>query len=187
MMLDYLGDRFARYGRMDRNVTALHQALETFRLFMRDRADMGCLDEFIQTRRKAIQVKQEAGLPEERDIEIWGIERLEDYALILKAENIRGREQGLERIKALFYHETNARKELVQEVKNHLDHAFAFLADCFGDGQEMILFVSALTRMDQAMDFISLHGCQPYLEYSQKLLYQEREQALRDACEEVLK
>ena len=37
------------------------------------------------------------------------------------------------------------------------------------------------------MDFISLHGCEPYLEYSQKLLYQEREQALRDACEEVLK
>ena len=135
-----------------------------------------------------MRVKQGAGLlpPEERDTGMWVMERLEEYALAMKAENIRSREQVMERIRVLFYKETSSRKELVQEVKDRLNRAFAFLADCFGNGQEMILFVSALTRMDQAMDFISLHGCGPYLEYSQKLLYQEREQALRDACTEIL-
>ncbi|MBD5169567.1 MAG: AAA family ATPase [Oscillibacter sp.] len=188
LILDYLGGQFARYGRMDRSVTALHQTLETFKLFMRDKSDMGCLDEFIRNRRNAMRVKQGAGLlpPEERDTGMWVMERLEEYALAMKAENIRSREQVMERIRVLFYKETSSRKELVQEVKDRLNRAFAFLADCFGNGQEMILFVSALTRMDQAMDFISLHGCGPYLEYSQKLLYQEREQALRDACTEIL-
>ena len=70
----------------------------------------------------------------------------------------------------------------METVKRQLDRAFAFLADCFGEGQEMILFVSALTRMDRAMDFIPLHGCEAYLRYSRKLLYREREQELRDAC-----
>ena len=189
LMLDCLGGQFARYERMDRNVTVLHQSLGTFKLFMQDKPDMNCLDGFIQDRRKAMRVKQEAGLlpPEERDTGTWGLERMDEYALALKAENIWDKEQGIERIKALFDQEIHVRKELVQEMKGWLDRAFAFLVDCFGNGQEMILFVSALTRMDRAMDFISLHGCEPYLEYSQKLLYQEREQALRGACEEVLK
>ncbi len=188
LILDCLGGQFARYGRMDRNVTALHKTLGTFKLYMRDKSDMECLDELIQDRRKAIRVRQEADLlsPEELDTGIWGLKRLEEYALALKAENIRSKEDGMDRIKALFDQEANARKALVQEVKDRLHRAFAFLADCFGDGQEMILFVSALTRMEQAMDFISLHGCEPYLEYSQKLLYQEREQTLRDACGEML-
>lgn len=43
-----------------------------------------------------------------------------------------------------------------------------------------------LTRLERAMDFICRHGCEPYLHYSQKLLYQEREASLRTACIEYL-
>ena len=50
----------------------------------------------------------------------------------------------------------------------------------------MILFVSALTRGDAAMDFISLHGCGAYLQYSGKLLYREREAELQEACRAAL-
>ncbi|MDE6997512.1 MAG: hypothetical protein K2P04_06540 [Oscillospiraceae bacterium] len=150
---------------------------------------LDCLDEFIQDRRKAIRVRQEAALlsPEERDTGIWGLEQLEEYTFALKAENIHSKEEGMDRIRALLDQEANARKTLVQEVKDRLDRAFAFLAGCFCDGQEMILLVTALTRMEQAMNFISLYGCEPYLEYSQKLLYQEREQTLRSTCGEMLK
>ena len=124
------------------------QTLGTFKLYMRDKSDMECLDELIQDRRKAIRVRQEADLlsPEELDTGIWGLERLEEYALALKAENIRSKEDGMDRIKALFDQEANARKALVQEVKDRLHRAFAFLADCFGDGQEMILFLSPISH-----------------------------------------
>ena len=74
----------------------------------------------------------------------------------------------------------------MKAVKAQLDRAFAFLTDCFGDGQEIILFMSALTRLERGMDFICLHGCEPYLRCSRRLLYREREQSLRDACREAL-
>lgn len=188
MVLDCLDGRFARYGRADRNVTALHRALETFRLFLADKPDVGCLEDFIRGRREALGVKAEAGLtaPEEREAERWVLARLEEYASELKADHIRDSGAGFARLRELFREEVGRRAELVEAVKAQLHRAFAFLEDCFGDGQEMILFVSALTRLDRAMDFISLHGCGPYLEHSRKLLYQEREAVLRAACAETL-
>ncbi len=184
LVLDCLNGRLARYERTDRDVTALHQALGTFKLFMKDKPDLSCLDAFLQGRRDALDVKKEAGLlpPEELKTGEWVLSRLETYRLELKAAHVRDSTEGFQRIRALFERETAARATLVETVRSQLERAFAFLADCFGEGQEMILFVSALTRMDRAMDFISLHGCEPYLRYSRKLLYQEREQELRNAC-----
>ena len=188
LLLDCLRGPLASYGEVDREVTALHQALGTFKLFMGDKADMGCLDMFLRDRRRALGIKLEAGLlpPEERDAEEWCLARLEQYALTLKEEQIQRKEQGFERLKTLFQKEADVRNGLVEMLKDQLDRSCVFLADCFGDGQEMILFVSALTRMERAMDFISLHGCGAYLEHSRKLLYQEREQELRSVCSQVL-
>lgn len=188
LVLDCLSGEFARYGQMDRKVSSLHQALGTFRLFLRDKEDIGCLDAFIRERRKAGRVRREAGLaaPEEREIEAWVLGRLDEYALAMKLGNVLCKESGFERIKELFQEDVRRRKQVVERVGMRLERAFAFLADCFGDGQEMILFVSALTRMEQGMDFISLHGCGPYLRYSQKLLYREREAELQGICAEML-
>jgi DNA polymerase III delta prime subunit len=188
LVLDYLGGFLARYGEADRNVTALHQAIKTFQLYRQDKANLDCLDDFIRDRRRAMGVKEDAGLlqAQERRAETWTLERLDAYALALKTEGIRDVDRGMERVKALFQREVDARGELVEKTKALLDRAFGFLADCFGDGQEMVLFVSTLTYMDEAMDFISLHGCEPYLRYSERLLYREREQTLRSACRELL-
>lgn len=188
LVLDYLNGWLIRARQSDRAVTALHEALGTFRLFLRDREDCGCLEEFLQGRRDALRVKETAGLltPEALADETWVLERLEAYRLELLAQHIRDREAGFSRLKALFQEEVDARAALVEAVRERLDRAFSFLGEAFGDGQEMILFVSALTRGDAAMDFISLHGCEAYLRYSGKLLYREREAELREACNAVL-
>ena len=188
LALDCLNGWFFRARQLDRAVTALHGALDAFRLFLRDREDCGCLEEFLQGRRDALRVKETAGLltPEALAEEAWVLERLEAYRLELLAQHIRDREAGFSRLKALFQEEVDARAELVKAAGERLDRAFCFLGEAFGDGQEMILFVSALTRGDAAMDFISLHGCEAYLRYSGKLLYREREAELREACNAVL-
>lgn len=187
-VLDYLDGRFIQYERTDRDTAALHRALEALQLFMRDRADMECLGDFIRGRRDALQIKREAGLlsPEEEDGERWVLAQLAEYEIALKAAHIRSKAEGFDRIKALFQEAVLRREALVEELNGLLERGFAFLAGCFGGGQEMILFVSALTRLDRAMDFICRHGCEPYLRCSRKLLYQEREQTLRRACAEAL-
>lgn len=188
LILDYLDGQFVRYGETDRNTAALHQALGTFKLFMKDKEDADCLSDFVRGRRDALRVKGEAGMlsAEEEDTERWVLARLAEYELALKAAHIRDKADGFRRIGELFQKAAAGRAELVEAVKVRLNNAFAFLADCFGDGQEMILFVSALTRLERAMDFICRHGCEPYLQYSQKLLYRERETSLRAACADFL-
>ena len=114
------------------------------------------------------------------------LERLETYRLELLAGHVRDKEAGFSRLKTLFQQEVDSRAAMVEAVRGRLDRAFSFLAEAFGDGQEMILFVSALTRGDAAMDFISLHGCGAYLQYSGKLLYREREAELQEACRAAL-
>lgn len=188
LVLDYLDGQLVRYERTDRNTIALHQALDAFKLFMKDKPDIDCISDFIRGRRDALRVKWENGMlsAQEEDMEQWVLAQLTEYEIALRGAHIRDKEEGFCRVKALFQETVLQREELVNVIKAMLDRGFAFLTACFGDGQEMILFVSALTRLDRAMDFICLHGCEPYLRYSRKLLYQEREQSLRDACREAL-
>ena len=188
LVLDYLDGQLVRYERSDRNTMALHQALDTFKLFMKDKPDIDCFGEFIRGRRDALQVKRENGILSacEADTEQWVLAQLAEYEIALRGAHIRDKSEGFCRIKAMFQEAVLRREELVNTIRNMLDRGFAFLTACFGGGQEMILFVSALTRLERAMDFICLHGCEPYLRCSRALLYREREQSLRDACREAL-
>lgn len=188
LVLEYLDGQLVRYERADRNITALHHTLDVFKLFMKDKTNIDCLGEFIRGRRDALRVKGENGMlsAQEEDTEQWVLAQLAEYEIALRGAHIRDKAEGFCRIKAMFQEAVLRREKLVNTIRNMLDRGFAFLTACFGDGQEMILFVSALTRLERAMDFICLHGCEPYLRCSRKLLYQERERCLRDACTELL-
>lgn len=188
LTLDGLNTQFARYEWQDRAVTRLHEILGQLKLFLKGQPNLDCLDGFLQTRREALRVKLQAELltDQERRVDEWMMDRLEHYNLTLKQEHVRDTDAGFARIKTLFQQEVDKRAKTAARVSGQLDRAFRFLEQCFGDGQEMVLFISALTRMDRAMVFISLHGCEAYLRHSGVMLYQERETALREACADVL-
>lgn len=189
LALDYLNTQLARYEWQDQAVTRLHEVLGQLKLYLKEHSDMDCLDGFLQSRREALRVKLRAELLTEREqhVDEWSLKRLEDYCLTLKQEHIRETDAGFDRINMLFQAEVDDRSKAVAQISDQLDRAFRFLEHCFGDGQEMVLFISALTRMDSAMAFIKLHGCEMYLQHSGVMLYQERETELRELCEDVLK
>ena len=62
----------------------------------------------------------------------------------------------------------------VEETGDELDHALDFLEGTFGDGEEMLLFVSRLACDEQFMDFITAHGSHKFLEHSKGLMLSER-------------
>ena len=188
LVLDRLNGLFSQYEQADREVSALHQALGSLKLFLQGKMDFSVFEEFVQGRREALEVKCAAGLleEEERRLEAWVLRRLEDFSATLRAEFIRDVDQGFERVRELFEEDAARRRKIAENVGAQLNRAFAFLEECFGDGQEMILFVSALARLDRAMDFVAVHGCEPFLKYGKRLIFQEREAELREACREVL-
>ena len=61
-----------------------------------------------------------------------------------------------------------------------LENAFHFLAETFGEGQEMVIFLSELSASVDAMKFIQEYGSREYDRQSRLLLLKDRRQALRE-------
>ena len=143
------------------------------------------LEQFIQQQRHSLEVKVQAELVslDEEALEEQVIVILESYLMTLKKERIQEGEPAMERVRTLFGQETDKRKRVIQRVQNALAQSFQFLSDTFGDGQEMVLFVTGLSRNREGMDFITKHGCPAYFTYSKKLLFQEREKELQREIE----
>ncbi len=186
LILDRLHSGFARFERLDRRVCALHGALGQLRDFWRTGG--GTLAAFWQRRQDSLQVKVKAGLcpPPEQEVEEAVIVALQGYELLLKEEHIREAE-GFERIEQAFQVEVAQRNALAEELLGWISRAFRFVLECFGDGQELLLLVSGLTRSPRAAAFLSEFPCDAYLEQSGKLLFRQREKVLQQRCDELLR
>jgi hypothetical protein len=74
-----------------------------------------------------------------------------------------------------FFNEKHADlKEASQNTINELSNAFKFMEKCFGDGQEMLVFVTELTINDYTTSFISHYGCNEYFKHNKELLLYDR-------------
>lgn len=69
------------------------------------------------------------------------------------------------------------------EVKEALEHVFAFIESVWGEGQEMVLFMTELTANTASMSFIQRWGSDSYFRHNQELLVYDREKAIKEEIE----
>lgn len=176
---------FARYVREDEALSALHETLSGLKSFLKNNT----LDEFLAQRRQALEVRVSTGVLSvaEQRREDALLRKIEEYRLIICREHIAGAEPAFERIQQLFDCELEKRRELVEQIHGQLRRGFAFVEEAFGDGAELLLFVSALAHSGMAMTFVRRHGSDEFLRHSEKLLYREREKELQSRCAEILR
>ena len=182
LLMDCLEISFRRYGQWNEQLKALHAAL------VRLRGNWGeGPGAMAQGNRKSLKVKLDAGLADEHQakLENWVCEQLEGYDLILKGEHIR--ENGFDRIRQLFGEQVQEFEALTEETSRKVHRAFAFAEDCFGEGQELVLLVTDLTRSREAMAFLTEKGSPDFLRHSDALLYRQQAESLQKQCLELLK
>ena len=75
----------------------------------------------------------------------------------------------------LFKKETEKREEQIEKTSQKLQYAFDFLELVFGEGQELVLFVTELNTNPYSVSFISENGCDSYYKYNKKLLFEEEQ------------
>ncbi len=80
--------------------------------------------------------------------------------------------------KSWFDEREALRQQNIAKTGDHLTHAFSFLARCFGEGQEMVLFLTQLSSDAQALSFVNECGNDAYFKYNRLLLLDERRQSL---------
>ena len=182
LILERLQAEFREYRWEDASVTRLHSALRRFSGLSQP------LPAFIDTYQKSLDTKRQNALifPEEEKQEAWVLRRLEEMETSVRANHLKDADVQIDHLKALFSEDLARRTQTIGKVKKELENGFRFVADRFGEGQEMILLVSSLTRMPNALDFIRCHGCESYLKYAQVLLFHQKEAQLQQACRALL-
>lgn len=133
---------------------------------------------------KRLQVKQE----QMRELEMLDVEQdqkmsrliaqLESYVPIMD-------ENGFEGVKTEFQKQVQLRKSLLEEAGEKLSYVFLFLEEAFGEGQELVWFVTELTANYYTSKYISRFGCEKYFYYNKELLLIEKDQELQKEIDEI--
>ena len=179
LLMDALDSRLALWNREQERLEALHPLLK--RLKMNWNGGPGAL---AQSRRRSLQIQQEAGIGGETDLDRWVTETLEGYDLTLRKAH---REQdGFPMLKALFGEQVSQLDAMTEALSESLRRAFRFVEEAFGEGQETVLFVTDLSRNPRAMAFITANGSEDFLHLGNCLRYRRQEEELREQCRRLL-
>ena len=157
------------------------------------------LEEEIKRQRKRMATLKEARMlsKKEESIRLQLIQMLGDFYSALKernsTEDVGSREDREENeadfsfIKDCFRVKEEERQQEVEKTGKMLSNALNFLGNTFGEGQELLLFLSELTKSPYALSFLSDVGNETYSRYNQYLLLKDKQKALQEEAKEALR
>ena len=188
LVMEALDQQAAAFEKVDVRTVMLHQNLIQLKRFFQEQTCVDSMKEFLAERRKALDAKWKAELLSERERcqEEEQIGILEEYFLQICEAHVTDCQEGFQLIRQLFEKECELRGRELERTKTMLERGFAFLEDCFGEGQELLLLETGLTGNPCTSTFISEHGCDAYFRHCGLLLYQKQENAMREECRAIL-
>lgn len=110
-----------------------------------------------------------------RDVEALFLQ----YEETLRREGIEENEAAWNRIREMFEGENARYEALLEEGGKSLEHAFDFMEAAFGDGQEMVVFLTELNTGYYSVKFLKEYDCERYYQYNERLLFKDRENDIR--------
>ena len=160
------------------------------------------LAEALFSRLKAVQKSREEGVPLTEALKDQYDRTQEQYRKEKEAELLtRGGEQtfletlswleqagaakDFDELRGRFAAQTDERQSLLDEAGSMLEYAFDFLEAAFGQGQELVLFVTELSAGYYSLWYIRENGCDRYYKYNKGLLFSERQQEISGRIEEA--
>ena len=137
------------------------------------------IEEEIRNERARLSGWREARIlsSEEEGLHLSYIRGLENFSRTLKEE---GGVAAFSFLKAKFQKMEEERQEKIDEAGKMLSNALRFLGETFGEGQEMILFLTELVKSRYALLFLSDIGNDTYNQYNQYLLLKDKQKSLQE-------
>ena len=175
LLLARLADSARETYRLDGLTDALHQDL----IYVREgEKTLGTL---LDEKQAALQRRRAAGSTDKDALFVAAreAERLSAFRQSIVLEKVP-RGQALERIKALFQADVQARADAAGRTDRQLANVFAFLDAAIPDSQELVLFATELTANFFTSWFIQNFGSDAYYAHNKKLLFDDAQQHLLD-------
>ena len=144
---------------------------------------------------RTLRKKKDAGIPvsrEEERVQRLACRAMDDFAAALREKAAEGgkapddssagfsprAQYGL--IRDWFSRREAQRQESVRSADAQLTNTFRFLSQVYGEGQEMVLFLTELSAGYYSLRFLNEHGNESYFRYNRLLLLRDHTNALRD-------
>ncbi|WP_333646931.1 ATP-binding protein [Lacrimispora sp.] len=184
LLLSRLGQGFRKAADQGDKTQLLMEALKEINPETEGNASGSMLSRLASLRekwKKEWNSKREAGLLSRREDylrrDVEGL--LFKYEETLKREDITDLKTAWERISQMFEEESIQYDEALSEAGKALEHAFDFMEAAFGDGQEMVIFVTELNTGYYSVQFLKEYDCERYYQYNERLLFNTREDEIR--------
>ena len=142
-----------------------------------------------ETEKERDQLKQQELLTRQEEL-VYGkvLSMLEAYGTSLNRWEAEHREENTEHgvsaawdfLREQFGADSDRYEEQFDEAAAMLEHGFDFMEAAFGDGQEMVIFLTELNSNFYCAGFLKEYDCPRYYEYNKRLLFDEEEDLLQN-------
>lgn len=114
------------------------------------------------------------------------IKRMTELVDFLKTDTTGNAREDFSLVKDRFDTIEFVRKEGISAVQNHINNAFAFLVKVYGEGQELVIFLTELSAGYYSLRFISECGNEAFYKYNKLLLLKENRSRLTEEAMELI-
>ena len=83
-------------------------------------------------------------------------------------------------VRTWFDEEVEKRRTLGGETGTMFDNTFRFLEQTFGQGQELVIFVTEVTAGYDTSWFVENFGCDAYFRHNRELLFDDTRHRIRE-------
>ena len=190
LLLDRLGQEFVEYARAKATQEEFFQQLSFLREDLKEGRGSGrellakqlsSYESILTHREKAKMINRE----QEKAMNA-ALLALNECMTSVAAEGINDAKETFLCVKAVFDKREENRQKAIVDAGRHLTNAFDFLARTFGEGQEMVIFLSELSAGYYSLKFVSECGNDAYYKYNKLLLLKDRGQELKAQVMELL-
>lgn len=141
-----------------------------------------CYEALLDKKKQEWEARKKAGLWKGKEISFYSqICQLLERSVPKMGQDARGSFEETRKIFDKYREEMEQQREVWAKK---LEYAFDFMEEAFGEGEEMIIFVTELTMSQESVLFLADYHCDRYMQYSEKLLVGTRKQALLSELKE---
>ena len=171
LLTDGLIQRILTACEEDRITDDCYAHLRSYRRMLSEEKETNPLELYrlsLQNAEQALKLKESTGLltPEEKTHSLSVIDLLRSWTPA-RASDARSAFQA---VRSAFDGQRQVRSSAIAAASQALEYAFTFMEEAFGEGQEMVVFMTELSMHSKAAAFITEHGCDRYFHYNQTLL-----------------
>lgn len=183
LLLSRLSEAARETRRQDALTEALHSTLAGFKKSLEEGKPAALtLADLTGRRRDALKQMRDAGQAdkERQNLVQREINALEDYQKLLSDGAGTAQGEAMSLILPCFQGEVERRKALAEEAGRLLDNAFRFLETTFGQGQELVIFVTEITAGYDTSWYVETFGCDAYYRHNRELLFDDTRHRIRE-------